>query len=303
MEAMKDGFSHSHSMNNIDFDPKRLLSLGFAVPEINALEFMLKNRLVVSSNNMVRLGIQNYDNQQRLRYMYGICEGRYQVNTDDELIKHLRKINNRMPRIGMNNLKTSKISSVPMVAVVGGIKQEPYNIWNSNNYKGTEQFYVVRKVSSTNITVETPRKPQLSYKASKEIDGIFRIEQNLQNGRILVAFNKNYCKLCNRFIVSASLRRPEFHLGMLKIICIEGTTVYVYVTSMGTKGTVKYNMQTQRVYDYGIMPNDIKPKLMAVAKEISKNVKGIKHDYIGATADYIILPKDEPEENDNADIE
>ena len=303
MNSINDGFSHSHQSVNIEFDPKRLLSLGFSPNEINALDFMLKNNLTISTNNMARLNIQNYDNQQRIRYMYGICEGRYQINTDEELVKHLRKINNRMPRIGMNNLKTSKVSSVPMAAIVGNIRQQPYTIWNSKNYKGTGKLYVVRKISATNITIETSRKPQLSYKAPKEIDGIFKIEEILKNGRILISFNKNYCKLCNRFIIAASLRKPEFHLGMYKIICVEGTTVYVYATSMGTRGTVRYNMQTQRVYDYGILPEDIKPKLLKTAKEISSNVKGVKHDFIAATADYIILPQDEKPEEEETDIE
>lgn len=304
-QKIKDGFNRHANPVDVDFNPKKLLSLGFKVDEITVLSTFVQNNLTLSGNNFARLGITNYEAQQRLKYMYSFCIGKTEINTDEDLIKHLKRMNSKMPKIGMANLQTSKINSVPRAAIIGNIRQTPFDIYNSKNYKKAEGLYIVENITSNNVIIRTSRKPQLKYGASKKIEGVIEIlpEPADRNGRIQLAVNKSYCKLCNRFIIAASIKRPEFYLGMYKIICIEGTTVYVYAQSMGTRDTVKYNMSTQRVYSYGIFEEEIPIKLKAVAQEMYKNLHGVKVEQIGGNTQYILLPLEKQEVEEENDIE
>lgn len=275
---------------NFEFDPVKLISLGFTKDEINYLSSMISMGYKINNNTLAQLGL-GYEQMQRIKYMYNICCGKVNIETEEELIRHLRKLNNHAIKIGIQNLPVSKIASVPRVAVVAGIKEEPYTIWNSNKYKGKEMLYLVKDVTSSNIEIETSRKPQLKYGSAMKIDGVLEIKGVRANGKAVILFNKKYCRLCNRFIIVATLRKPEFHHGLYKIICSEGTRVYVYARTMGVREGVKYSMGTERVYAFGFFPDEIEPKLRAVAKQVYGLLHGVSSYNEGANQDYVILDK------------
>ena len=118
-------------------------------------------------------------------------------------------------------MAVSKVTSVPRLAVVGGIIEEPYAIWNSNRYKGLDAMYLVKDVTGSKVTIETSRKPQLEWGKARDIPGVLEIKGIRNNGKAVVTFDKKYCRLCNRFVIIASLRRPEFHLGEYEMVCFE----------------------------------------------------------------------------------
>ena len=279
-------------MNNgyFDFDPVKLVSLGFSQEEINCLNSLIVNGCKINNQTLQQLGL-TYEQMQRIKYMYNICCSKVSIDTKEELIKHLKKMNNHAYKIGIHDLPVSKISNIPRVAIVAGIKQEPYTIWNSNQYKGKEMLYLVQDVSSTKITVETKRKPQLKYKADMEIPDVLEIKGVRTNGNAVVSFYKNYCRLCNRFIVVATLRRPEFHHGMYEIICSEGTKVYVYARTMGIRDGVKYNMGTERVYSYGFFSSEIKDRLHSVAQGIYRTLHGVNVEFEAENQEFHTLDK------------
>ena len=78
---------------------------------------------------------------------------------------------------------------------------------------------------------------------------------------------------------------------MYEIICFEGTRVYVYVTNMGVRDQVRYKGGTQRVYAYGIFPQDMKGKLTSVAKNMYGHLDGRKVEYIEANSTYSVKKK------------
>lgn len=272
----------------VDFDPVKLLSLGFTNQEVETLGSFINMGYKVNNNTLSMLGL-DYEQQQRIKYMYNICLGRVSTDTEEELIRHLKKMNNHAYKIGLKDLPISKIQQVPRIALVAGIKQEPYSIWNSNRYKGKDMLYLVTDVSGSKITIETARKPKLEYRASMSVPDVLDIKGIKTNGKVVISFNKNYCRLCNRFIIVATLRRPEFHHGVYKIICFEGTTVYVYARTMGVRDGVRYNGSTERVYAYGFFPNEIKSKLDAVAKGIYGRLRGVKADYDAGNQEFRML--------------
>lgn len=287
--------------NQINIDDNHLYNLGFTQKEVQQLKFVYSNGGKFTPSALQSYGY-NYEQAKRLAYMYNICAGKIQIDSREELIKHLRKMFGSDYRISIQDLATSNVTAVPRVALVANIVDTPYNIWNSSNYKGKDMFYKVIDVSGQRITVETSKKPKLEWKQAKEVPGVLEIKGVKNNGNAVVSFDKKYCKLCNRFIIVASLRLPEFHCGKYEIICFEGTKVYVYATNMGIKENLSYRGGTQRVYAYGILPGDIRPKLDNVAKSLYSHLHGISVNYEDATLPYEVLSKQKQEPNYDDDV-
>ena len=275
---------------------QKLLSLGFTQFEINEL-----NKIALNGGKFTPQALQSYgytpEQSKRLRYMAGICSGKITVDNREQMMRHLKKNFGANYKLRIEDLNVSKVSEVPRVAVVANIVDTPFDIWNSNKYQGKDMFYRVVKASSQGVTVETSRKPQLSNTHTKKIPGVLEINGVKANGNIVITFDKNYCKMCNRYAIVASLKRPEFHMGMYDMLCFEGTRVYVYCTDMGIKESVKHNGGNSRVYDYGILPNMIKPKLDRVAKEIYEKIQCVDSIYIQPNTKFNIIHKDSKVEN------
>ena len=287
--------------NQFYFDRNMLNSLGFNAEDMNALEYIANSCGKISLNIIQQFGIP-YEKAQEMKYMYDIATGKIVIDSEMDLIKHLRKMFGKNRRISLSDLMLSKINDVPRVAVVSGIKVEPYTIYNSERYSPRERFYKVVNVGTRNIEVETNRRPQLKYGTPKKIEDVLEIKE-VKKDKLIMSFNKSVCRLCNRFIIVGSLRRPEFHHGMIEIICIEGTKVYIYAQTLRPNVGIKYNYGTQRVYDYGFMKNEIEPKLIKVASEIYNAVCGVMSKAQGATSDYLVVPPEQPKETDEDESE
>ena len=270
--SMTDNRNYS-GYSQLDFDAVRLKGLGFSDIEIRSLGNIIMGGGKLSTQAFQSYGF-TYEQSKRMRYMVEICSGRVSLDSTDDLSKHLRKIYGGTRRIGIEDLAVSKVNKVPRVAVIAGIPEGPFDIWNSKQYSPTDGMYNVLDVTSKNIIIETSIIPVLKYKQDKFIDDVLEIKGKLKNGNLAVAINRKYCKLVNRFIIVASLRRPEFHHGMAEIICIEGTKVYVYAKSLGTTEDVKYNFGTQRVYRYGFLPTQIKDRLTTTCEMLYTHLSG-----------------------------
>lgn len=279
-----------------NFDTNMLRSLGFSNEMIKTLQFIVNNSGKVTPSVISQYGIP-YETARDIKYMYDIATGKVVIDSEQDLIKHLRRMFGKDKRIGIDDLALSKIKDVPRMAVVGGIKQEPYTIYNSKAYPPYDRLYKVYNVSSSTITVLTPRKPQIKHGTPMKLEGVLEIK-GLHKGEVMIAFNKNVCKLCNRFIVVASLRRPEFHHGMVEIICLEGTKVYVYAQTLKPNINIKYNYGTQRVYEYGFLKPEINQKLLKTASGLYPLVCGVLGKTYAANMDYITIPVEQPKEEE-----
>lgn len=307
-----------------------LIGLGFTQQEINGYEYIHINGGKFTPLVLQSYGY-DFNSAKRLAYMHKVLQGGVQINSEydminhvkkmtgasrqdakqavysenlqngyaeqnyskEEYIKHLKETAGRSYKIGIQDLAVSNVTDVPRVAVISGINQSPYDIWNSSNYKGKNALYKVIDVTGGRITVETNKKPKLAYGASKNIPGVLEIKGVKQNGMAVVSFDKSVCRLCNRYVIVASLKRPEFHLGLYEIICFEGTRVYVYATNMGVKDKVRYKGGTQRVYSYGIFPQDIPGKLKTVAKNMYEHLRGRKAEFVEANSSYRVVSIEE----------
>lgn len=286
---------YNNNFVQLNIDVNRLASLGFSQTEIGILQNIYQCGGKFTSQALQQYGF-NFEQAKRIMYMYNICIGKVRVESEEDTVKHLKKMFRSDYKITIHDLDVSKITSIPRVAVVANIKQEPFTIYNSNNYRGNDRLYNVVDVTTTNIIVETKRKPQLKYKADKGVKNCLEIKGIKTDGKVVVAFNKNYCRLCNRYAIIATLKRPEFYLAMYEMICFEGTKVYVYANNIGTRDVVRYNSNSQRIYDYGISPNDIDSKTKNAAFRIYKKLNGVSSTFIRGNSSFSLLEVSRPTE-------
>ena len=257
-----------------NMDTNKLRELGFNQDDIQLMQYVSSMRGNVTTADLIKNGIEP-ERAKRVKYMFDIASGRVSIESEDDLSKHFRKLFGQHKRIGIQDLAISKVNKVPRWAVVAGIKDEVYQCLNSANMTPDKKLYTVEKVGAR-VTCKTKVRPVIPYKYPKKIDGVLEIlgiEKN--TGLTVIAFDKKHCRLCNRYVIVASLRIPETHLGMVKIVCVEGTKLYVYAKNIGTRENVSYSGGNARVYDYGIRPNEILPRVKAVAENVYKAMCGV----------------------------
>lgn len=265
-------------------------SIGFTIDEINAL----KNSICVDRTLTVPyLCSMGYSQQTaaRLMYLYKICVGKVSIETKEDLSKHLRRMFGETYKISIRDLSVSNISKVPRVAVIAGITKEPFTIYNSSLYKdkGAQMLYGVTSVAGKSITIKTKRKPQLPRKQALKIPDVLEIKGVDSKGFVEMTVNKRFIRLCNRFIIAASFRQPEFHHGMYEIICFEGTKIYVFAQTMGVRENVKYSSTSQRIYDYGFFENQIPVKLKQATQILYSSLHGAHSEYFEGNQKFLLL--------------
>ena len=297
------GYTENGQGNTFDMDRNMLSKLGFSVEEMNFLEQLYYYDGRVSVNKLVSIYGLNYEQARKIKYMYDICIGRKAIESVDDMAKHFRKMFGQHRRISLYDLESSSVGEVPRRAVVAGIPQDsPFNIWNSSNYDTLEKQYQVIDVTQSNIIIETNRIPVLKYKQDKFIDGILEIKEGPKDGLLKVAINKNYCRLCNRFVIAASLRKPEIHHGMYEILCIEGTRVYVFADTLASKTYSRFSGSTQRIYDFGYYPFEIEFKLGMKAKELANKLCGVHVTKVPANSLFRVIPQEIKKSDESEDI-
>lgn len=287
---MQNGYGMMQDQCGIDIDSNYLMRIGFTGDEIQMLQCILNmGGGKIKSAAFMQAGI-DHETEKKIRYMYNICSGRVVLETKQDMTKHLRKMFGQHRRISIQDLMLSQVSSVPRKAVISGIKDPTFKIYNSKMCPVGKRMYSVYDVSGSRVFMVTDRKPVLKYGQSKKVPDVIEIlELSKDHKKVKIAVHKEYCRLCNRYIIVGSLRAPEMHHGMFEILCKEGTTVYVYAVTMANKRGEKpgYSGGTQRVYDYGFEPSEIDRKLMATANKLYKHLGGVMAEKVEATCDFV----------------
>lgn len=307
MTGWNNGAGIYTPQTQFNFDNQQLLSLGFTQDEINTLLYIINCGGKATPAGLAQWGLP-YEQARKLKYMYDIIVGKVSVESTDDLVKHLRRMFGQHRRVGLTDLKVTSINVLPRRCLIAGIPDKyPYAIYNSKNYAGAARAYEVIDIANKRILVKTKRKPQLKYgsskklmmvedlesktikfvddeklltKAEKETDryiisNAVEIRRIMPNGDLEVAFDKRIARMMNRFIVVASLKKPEFHLWLYEIIAVEGTKIYVYAKTASSGDNVKYNGGTMRVYDYGFNASEIKAKTLNAATEVYNKICGV----------------------------
>jgi hypothetical protein len=307
------------SLYEIDANRNRLLHLGFRMEELEVLKSVLMNYGKVTSSVLSSLEF-TYKDAKRLQYLHDIITGKIMIDNGnaEAVSKHYKRMYGDTNRIGIGHLPLSKFSTVPRLAVIAGIPDSNYSIYNSSNDKEGVRMYPVIGFSDKKILIQTRRKPVLPYGSEKklyyiknkengktyyteesnkisrqlkesgkaEIGTVLEIKKLTEDKKVVVAVDKKYTRMVNRYLIVASFREPEFHLGLCKIIAFEGTKIYVYGEVMKESENVQYNRATQRVYDFGFEKGQIQEKLERTAKELYTYLKGVYYEFLPATMEY-----------------
>ena len=282
---------------------EKLAVLGFTQPEVNIAMTIARNENGTIPSVAKVQRYFNLDNKQaeRVRYLYTIIIGKVIINIDNiktmedlkGIAHHFRKINgSNLRQISISDLKSSNIAEVPRLAIVLGIEDNVYGVLNSKSSKDKHRYFSVIRIGQTNIEVRTTKQLVLKYRNDKryELEGVVRVLGKDTKGRTLLSINKDYCRLCNRYVIVASLRMPREHLGAVALISKGGDIIYVYAkTIYGNRTMAK--TPTERVYDFGILGGEIKPRIMRVAKEAFRKFSCAYSKYFPPVEDYSMMPR------------
>lgn len=298
MENMlNNGMGIYTASSQFEVNEEQLRKLKFTDFEIATLKNIAGMNGRVNVAKLVASGVPERQ-ARHIKYAYDICCGLVTVDDTFSLKRHLKKMFSSVYKITINDLPPSNITELPRSCVVAGLKK-PWDVWNTNAkvVRGT-QFHVVKEIGSENIQIITPIKPVLKYKSKKEEEGTIKILKEGQKA-LIVAVNRKYCRLLNRFIVTASTRKPQNYLYLVEIICIDGTSMYVYADEVGYTAKAISTTGACRVYDYGTMSSEIKTKVMKSATTIYKMVCGVTSIVEGGNSSYQLV---EPEKK-NVDLD
>lgn len=287
-------------MDSINEIIHNLTLIGFELEDIYLLLELLENGIPITRNKLVENGL-DYRRAALIIYMHDIMSGRILLETKEDLIKHLKKINGEKYRIDLQYLPLSMVSRVKRKAVITGITDSKFNIYNSELYPIDKRTYDVKKVTSTNVYIETKRRPILRYGEKKFVPDVIEIVDKSEDNILTVCVNRRYVRLCNRYIIVASFRKPEIHHGLIELICIDGSKLNVYAKSMHNREVINIT-GGRRIYDWGLHKNEIKDKLISVAGEISEKVFSRSFSIYEATQEYKIFLDDNFVDDEKYDI-
>ena len=230
-----------------------LKTLGFSDGEIKILRILNENNLAVSERNisMVKDASTQNVRSDRVRYANRIFKDEVDVTDKEDLARHARKMAGGR-KIGIHNLKTSTVVELDRKGIIFGIpKDTPFAVYNFDTYiklnEKSHGMVDVLTIGSENVTVKVNKKPLIKKTDKKEVPNIIKLVDFDEKSATLKV-NKENIKLCNRHLIMASLKRPEFFTMMCELIAYDGTSVYVYSQSVNAKKNLHYNAITQRVY-------------------------------------------------------
>ena len=280
MEATKLGFSRFEFeiANNIAY------SCGYG-------------RIPSAASLVEMLGI-DYNAASRIKYLIEIITGRKEVNIDDvrdlsdvkAIAKHFRKINPACTRLSTEMLSPTRISSIPKIAVVKGIRDENFRDINSRTPNSINEYYTIEKQDSEKFTLRMHKEVDTNIRIDK--DRIVTILGRDTKGNMIADIKKENVRVCNRFIIVASIRQPIYHHGMYVMITSGGDILYVYARTVEGNRNLSKNY-SERVYNYGVMPCSMQSKLKSVAMEAYRGLKCVCVKYIEATQEFrLIMPNE-----------
>lgn len=269
-------------------DLARLTRLGFHEKEIYEMQYVWKREGKITMSVLRNYGF-SADKAAYLKYMYDIATGKIYLGNEQSLTRHFKRLNGSVRKTDISDFPYSSVKDVPRIAVVAGIKQSPFTIYNSDRYTEEKKMYRVMDVTSKGITVITGRKPRISHGTPRKVNGVLEIKELRKDGSVKIMFDSKVCKLCNRFIIVGGLRRPEYHHGMIVILCDEGTKAYVYARTLNPSENVGRHLHTQRVYGCGYLVNQIPVKLRQAAGNVYRQLHGMGSRTVKGNTPYRIL--------------
>lgn len=312
----------------VDYD--RMLELGFEPIVLQTRDLVLQNYGKLSNTGFQQCGVYNAKLKQDVLYADKIIRGLIPIENKVDLKKHLQKMHFTQ-KISVADLATSITPKNDLLAIVKGLPEKSiFGIYNTD-----EGFsHQVDTITPKNVTILSDKYYKLTARQSKKL---YRV-QDLIHKRIKyynayedierfildnpqeyaitkvaeiqyvqtvgaqrlvsVIIHRDYCRLLGRYMIVASLKAPDLHLGAYELLTLGGTTVYVFAKQVqfNQKANIKYSTGSERVYYVGTDETELEERLIAITNQVKQKVRGVYAEDIPATAQFVPI---EPWKTDN----
>ena len=301
----------------------RMLELGFEPVVLQTRDNILNTYGKLTAKGFEMCGVYNAKLKQDVLYADKIIRGLIPVDNKVDLKKHLQKMGFDR-KISVADLATSITPKNELLAIVRGLPAKSiFGIYNTE--EGATQK--VDTITSKYVTILSDKYYKINARQSKKLfrvkdlinnrikyyDAYEDIERyildNPQNYAITrvaelqhvqtvgsekmvsVILHRDYCRLLGRFMIVASLKAPDLHLGAYELLTLGGTTVYVFAKQVkfNQRADIKYSTGSERVYYIGTDESEIEEKLIAITNQVKQKVKGVYAEEHPATAQFVAI--------------
>lgn len=235
----------------------------------------------------------DYNSAYRIRYLIELMSGKrnvdiyniYGIEDIRNISRHFRKINRSCIKLTIDKLPTSKISTLPRIAILCGVRDRRFVELNSKNPNNINEYYLVDKTTQDRCILRTVKSIK---EHGEDEDKIVNILGRDTNGRTILSAVTSHVRLCNRYIVVASTRQPQYHNGMYVLVNVYGDIIYVYSKTVAGYRNIGKNY-SERVYRYGILPNELDRTLKETAIKIGNSIELAAVTRIEPTQEFRLL--------------
>lgn len=302
---------------------ERMIELGFEPIVMQTRETILMNYGKLSSKAFEMFGVWDYKLRQDILYADKIIKGIVPVENKVDLKKHLQKMNYDR-KISIADLASSISPKNELKAIIRGLpKNSVFGIYNTDD---TEEGYVtIETLTSKYITIYSEKYYKIGAKQSR---CLYRVKDLLQNrikyyesrdkieknildnpltfkvekiaellnvqtigGKKVVAvvIHRDYCRILGRYMIAASLKAPDLHLGAYELLALGGTSVFVFAKQVkyNQKADIKYSTGTERVYHIGHEGDKLDEMLDTVTKQVYQKIRGVYSEKLDATVEFV----------------
>lgn len=296
----------------------RMIELGFEPVVMQTRDMILQNYGKLSTRAFEMFGIWNYKLRQDVLYADKIIKGLIPIENKIDLKKHLQKMGFER-KISIADLSCSMSPKNELRAVIKGLPQKSlFGVYNTN--VGTS--IAVDTLTNKYITILSEKYYKISARQSKKLyrvrdtvnnrvkyyddtdkiekgildnTSVYKVEKiaellNIQTigdkKYVSVMIHRDYCRLVGRYMIVASLKAPDIHLGAYELISLGATTVYVFAKQVkyNQKADIKYSTGAERVYYIGHEENKLDEMLTTVANQIYQTIRGVYSEKLEPTA-------------------
>lgn len=310
---------------------ERMIELGFEPIVMQTRETILTHYGKLSAKAFEMFGVWDFKLRQDILYADKIIKGIIPVENKVDLKKHLQKMNYDR-KISIADLASSISPKNELKVIIKGLpKNSIFGIYNTD--ENTLDYADVETITSKHITIYSEKYYKIGAKQSKALYRVkdmlnnkikyyesrdkieknildnpltFKIEKvaellNVQTigGKKMVAvvIHRDYCRLLGRYMIAASLKAPDLHLGAYELLGLGGTSVFVFAKQVkfNQKADIKYSTGTERVYHIGYEADKLEEMLVAVTNQVYQKIRGVYSEKLEATLEFTQI---EPWSND-----
>ena len=324
---------YSDDMNTgadvVDFN--RMIQLGFEPVVMQTREMILNAFGKLTTGNFDKACVYDYKLRQDILYADKIMKGIVPVETKEDIKKHLLKMK-FAPKTGIYDLANSLTSPKnELKAIIKGLpvnKDCIFSIYNTPK----DTCITLDNISPKYATFYSERYMQVRNDQSREL---YRVKDMMNNrfkfyyhesdiestvksntdlykvekvaemlgittigGKkvVQIRLHHDFYRILGRYMIVASLKAPDNHLGGYELLSLGGTSVYVFARQVkfGQKADVKFSTGAERVYCIDCSEANLKKNLLTVAMQIKQKIRSVYEEEIPATLEFKTLEPYDP---------